>query len=524
MKCYHMASTKSRKPCPICGQEMRAWMNYCSKKCSGVARTTTYEMNCKQCNNSFRTKPSAAGVFCSRRCCSEWQKGQKKVDRIKKNCENCGIEFEIMPGEERQSIRVCGKGVRFCSNLCIGKYKSKQYGYEGINRICENCGNSFIVEKPCVKTKCCSHTCAAIIIHKDHNEKIKNILPEIKEYRKTHSAFETKNKFGFSISALNNWGIIGPKCQERYDLPTHLTTEQEETIIGNLLGDGSLSKLKIERPNGNSNFIIGQKGDRAEYIYDLYNIYSPFSCNTYKKQSRKPSTVNGKINHKIENWNGEYIDAISMYTFSHPIFTELRKKWYKDPYGIKSQKIIPRDIKLTWRIAAFWACDDGSNSNTVGKSRTSRNPQRKFTLYTDCFLPEDVEFLIERLKEDLGVIGRLNWHNEKPIIIIYGEEQVKFVNGIRPYIPWNCFAKKTIVREKLPNNTEGSKKNSLKKGKERLLHMLNNKGWQLISEYTDREMQIRCEHGKIFTRVRASLMSATCCCDCNWKNKPRQKL
>lgn len=424
MKCYHVVRTrKSRKPCPICGSEMRAWLDYCSKKCSGKARTTAYEVQCQQCGKSFTTKPSADGKFCSRQCCNDWQLGQERVERITKPCAYCG---KTMTGTTTELEKLT-----FCSPICAGRNRTREAGHgngSDLNRKCVVCGKPFAVERPCRTQKTCSHKCGGELMAREHNEKMKLLLPEMKEYRKNHTPADTAERYGMSPSALVHWGVIGPEAEKRLSCPDNLTAEQQEVIIGNLLGDGCLSYIK--KDGYNSKFSIGQKGSRAEYINGLFEIYSPFSCGTHERQSRKPSRVDGKINHDIENWNGEYTSSIMMYTVSHPVFTALRQKWYKEPDVKRSPKIIPADLRLTWRTAAIWMCDDGSN---YPKLR-----QRRAVLYTDCFSEEEVIFLIQRLYDDLGIAARPGKRDKRLTIHIYGDEWFKFIEGIKPFIPWEC--------------------------------------------------------------------------------------
>jgi len=228
-------------------------------------------------------------------------------------------------------------------------------------------------------------------------------------------------------------------CYKNYRLklstfPVELTEEQQEIITGNLLGDGGITFPK----NGNENcqFCISQSLEKTEYIDFLFKTYSPFSLKCRNVKTKKPSRVNGKISHDDKHWQGEYCYRCGIRTVCHPIFTKMRNQWYQSPKK-GSPKIIPQDLRLTWRTVAFWACDDGSNA--IKHSRC-------FTLHTECFTEEHVEFLINKLKNDLGVYGKLIRRSDsgKPIICFYGEEHDKFVVGIKPYISCECFKKKCI--------------------------------------------------------------------------------
>lgn len=230
---------------------------------------------------------------------------------------------------------------------------------------------------------------------------------------------------------------------------SELTEEQREIITGNLLGDGSISFIKTN--NSNCQFYISQSLEKSEYIDFLHKIYSPFSLKCNNAKTKKPSKVDGKICHENKYWNGDYCYRYGLRTVHHPIFKNLRFEWYKFPYGKRSPKIIPQNLKLTWKIAAFWACDDGSNAIKYS---------RCFALHTECFTENEVEFLIDRLRKDLDVCGKLinRSGSGQPIICFYGDEHDKFVLGIRPFIECKCFANK--YTRKLPTQKRTVNKNS----------------------------------------------------------------
>ena len=250
---------------------------------------------------------------------------------------------------------------------------------------------------------------------------------EVREYCKHNTVAEAVANFGLGVWTVREIKK-GGDCRhalQRLILPDRLSAEQEEFMAGNLLGDGSLDYQK----GHNSFFIIKQKLDKKEYINGLAAIYAPFTKKVNDSKSRKPVRKNGKISHKIQDWNGEYCYSSSLRTVGHPIFTKLRDKWYTD-----DGKKVPDDLRLTWRAAATWACDDGCCHNIK---------YNRFTLSTQSFAIEDVEFLIERMQKDLGVHGKLNLHTgNKPIINLNGEESLRFIEGIKPFVPWNCFAYK----------------------------------------------------------------------------------
>lgn len=169
----------------------------------------------------------------------------------------------------------------------------------------------------------------------------------------------------------------------------------------------------------------------------MYEIFEPFSKNIYENvKSKKPSRIDGRVSH--DHWNGEYCYSCMFNTCRHSIFTDLENKWYlrdnSGNYILNSlgnrTKVVPRDLKLTWRIAAIWACDDGYNNNN----------QKYFILCTDSFSNDDIKFLISRLQNDLGIKSSiLKLKNE---IIMCNKNATAFIDGIKEYISWDCFAHK----------------------------------------------------------------------------------
>jgi hypothetical protein len=321
----------------------------------------------------------------------------------------------------------------------------------GSDKICLCCGSKFfVIPSQENKRKCCSADCAA------------------KHKSAQHAAL----------------------------YPNVLTAIQTEYITGNLLGDGSL-----EKPKGNysqSRFTLKQMSNNTEYVSFIKSILSPFSLELKEIKRRKPSSVNGCINHEISNWGGEYSYSVSFRTVQHPIFLELRNKWY--PSGIKS---IPQEINLSWVAAAVWFCDDGHN-NIDG---------RYLVLHTDGFTLHDAEFLNYVLQRDLGVSGKIylrNRHdNNHPIIRLSGDNWFNFIAGVKPFIPWKCFARKCENRESKSLEIVAHSKQVLKEKLDKLK-------WNLMSDYqsTDIHVVLKCCHGVTFTKTPHSINEKSLCpCD-----------
>jgi DNA-binding transcriptional regulator YiaG len=92
-------------------------------------------------------------------------------------------------------------------------------------------------------------------------------------------------------------------------------------------------------------------------------------------------------------------NTISLYFYINNCpYTELMKlrdKWYRERKGKPAQKIIPRDLKLTPTVILHWYLGDGS---LIRRKNNSVNVPY-IVLATNAFSKEDIDFLIQKLKE-----------------------------------------------------------------------------------------------------------------------------
>ncbi len=125
-------------------------------------------------------------------------------------------------------------------------------------------------------------------------------------------------------------------------------------------------------------------------------------------------------------------------------WTDLEKKWYIPLIGHKyyyRKKIVPLDLVLTPLTLCIWFMDDGSNDKKRGN----------IILNTQGFNPKEIDYLIYRLKTDLDINGVPQKSKNKLRIYINVNSYHKFLETIKPYINWNCFAYKidtSFVRKK----------------------------------------------------------------------------
>lgn len=206
-----------------------------------------------------------------------------------------------------------------------------------------------------------------------------------------------------------------------------------------MLGDGHISKL--QKDNSNSCFTKNQRKRNLKYLNWHLNQLEPYSLKVKKIYSDKKLVWN-KSENKIERIKIENrLIGYNFLTHCHPVFTELRKKWYPD--GIK---IVPKDLELNPEIIAIWFADDGSNYYA----------KRQITIYTEAFTLKEAKFLCEQLKK-FDINPRIEIRISKksfkkqPLLIICGNSYDNLLNLIKPYFSWHCFKYKLRKRKKSLN-------------------------------------------------------------------------
>jgi hypothetical protein len=199
--------------------------------------------------------------------------------------------------------------------------------------------------------------------------------------------------------------------------PSNLTENQEQILVGSLLGDAYIYQYKNQL---NAGLAIGRAYKDLEYLKYQYDIFKHF-C---KSKIKKRDYLDKRTNKIYEN--------VYFRTQVSEIFSNYKDKWYDN--GLK---IIPRDIKLSPLICAIWFCDDGS------AVRYAKNKDRiKISIATDGFRKDDVVFLCSLLNKQLGTTkfsySRKNSCkdvNKGYFIYGYHNEACKFIKYIEPVFP-----------------------------------------------------------------------------------------
>lgn len=239
---------------------------------------------------------------------------------------------------------------------------------------------------------------------------------------------EIAKKYKVTDKSVNEWKKtygISKKQIRKEKYPSFFTNEQDEIITGILLGDAWLSNPN-NHGNLNSHLGVEHGLNQEEYLLDLNKILKPFSNDVYYKTRNNPFKT--AAHHK------EKLQCCGFKTAQLEIFTKLRNKWYD-----RNKKIVPRDIKLSWRTLAFWFLDDGCN--LLGE-RCVRNHG---VFCTNSFSVDDVQILINQIrKKNIDCSFYFNYN--QPIIKLHKSTFCYFIKNISPYIKYECLQYKLQLR------------------------------------------------------------------------------
>lgn len=240
-----------------------------------------------------------------------------------------------------------------------------------------------------------------------------------------------------------------------------------ELIDGLLLGDGCIS--------ADNRFSMGQSQSRMDWIDQIIKEFHLNGISLKKSyQSEGIAIIKGKTYHR----------AATVYIRSRrsKFMKEQRARWY--PNGIKT---VPKDINLTTRSLAHWACGDGYRG---GKGY-------HFTFCTDSFADSDRLFLIERLRNEFGM-ELVDIPSRKRISITKNQDRFAFKNMMEQHFPSSCMYKLDlkINQRKLSGNELMDRE--LKLEKRRMRYRLNRQNPIIVEK--QRESSRRW-HRKIKTKV-----------------------
>ena len=172
-------------------------------------------------------------------------------------------------------------------------------------------------------------------------------------------------------------------------------------IEGELLGDGSIYARKRS-----GRFIFNNSN--KDYVNYLFN--------EFKKENIKLVTEVKTSTYFHKNWKKEYT-IHSFVTCNTIQFKLLKEKWYP-----KNKKIIPNDLKITPKLLLHWYMGDG----------TIKKHKGVIELCTDCFLPKDINNILEKINLKLNICSKLTTYSNRPRIYIPRQDTFKFLEFIGP--------------------------------------------------------------------------------------------
>jgi len=206
------------------------------------------------------------------------------------------------------------------------------------------------------------------------------------------------------------------KCESLNLCPNSFTQEEIDILHGSILGDGHITRKR--GPNGECQFYSGHGLKQKEYLRWKYDKLHRFiGCKIYS------------LFHKINEKTHETVNFI---TRKSPLFTDLRKKFYKtmayqelsnEQFG----RQIPDDITewMNLNVLTVWFMDDGCKPANA--------------ICTESFSKEDNIKLAEVLKLNFDIapiVGPKRHKNAINQFMLYfkGQERLKLIEILRPQI------------------------------------------------------------------------------------------
>ena len=221
---------------------------------------------------------------------------------------------------------------------------------------------------------------------------------EIAEYfgvsELTIRTFRTKGENAGKFNIIRNFS------QEEHSL----SKEQEQMVLGSLLGDMNLSVPGVNR-NVNSRLAIVQSEQQEELFIKKVKILGEF-MGSYRLYISNPDNRTGKV---YKSWRGN--------SKAHKVFTDIYYLLY--PNGVKT---LTKEYlnKINNPIAlAYWFMDDGSECGTIA---------------TNCFSLDEVELLINWLKTKWNIIATKQKNRVNYVLHISQKSRLDFERLIFPYM------------------------------------------------------------------------------------------
>jgi Holliday junction resolvasome RuvABC endonuclease subunit len=286
-------------------------------------------------------------------------------------------------------------------NFVVDKFNLLDFEFKKHNDICDSLltGLSFLNKQKVIKSK------KMLEIEQVINEPLENYL--LKKYWTNDMDLQKISKelnigYGTLYSWLQNLKIpIRSRTFYNDGLPDKLTYEQEQVLLGTILGWGYLAYSN--KKHGDSCLQMEYSTKQIDYLRYKASIFDLFFGTFFENLAK---------------------ETILFKTIYHKIFSIYRNLFYKDNVKIVTQEILNKIDPLA---VAIWYMDDGyyhdnGHSGVIG-------------LRTYSFTKNENELISEWFKEKFGVSFRVNRQGKYYYLKTGKKENVnRFIKIIDQYI------------------------------------------------------------------------------------------
>lgn len=234
-------------------------------------------------------------------------------------------------------------------------------------------------------------------------QKINYDFQLLKEYyNKGFTNMEVKAITGYTFGNLEHICKVLEIKYPRYK-NLELTEENEQVLIGSLLGDATIALNKTKNSQGI--YVFTHSLAQKEYALWKHSVLSnlPFKWSIFKCKSPDPR-------------NGNIYEGVRVFSQSNPLYTEYRRLFYNTGTKQVSKEIIEKIKPLG---LAVWFMDDGYKS------------QYGYYLSTNSFNIISCNIIKDYLKSEFNLTTTIDSKNR---IYIHSTSAKIFRSIVEPYI------------------------------------------------------------------------------------------
>ncbi len=195
---------------------------------------------------------------------------------------------------------------------------------------------------------------------------------------------------------------------EDYKKGLKLSKQQKNIIVGTLLGDATLCKIKKGMKNCHIKF--EQSIKNKEYIESIYEVFKDWCGTSPKIRNIKGGGANDR-------------QSIHFRTYAHKELLFYYNQFYKEIEG-KRIKVVPSllDKWLNDEVLAYWFMDDGSKTGSG------------YVINTQGFAEYEQKAMQKALGKRFSIQTSLWKDKNKYMIYIGTGSKYKFTEIIKPYM------------------------------------------------------------------------------------------